>query len=211
MKLFVFFILLCLFVQSSLAIQGCGLDTANLLFDQSSFREQVSQYLTFLPTNTTCGYFFFVYLGVVNSNVTFKISGPTTYGPLFHTIPRICFYNNYDASDPEYQPPDSIIACSNATKFELTLPANSVKGVSIDYISMNKEDWKPLWTASVTNLFPSSSSFPIPPHDTCNTHFFLIFALFVMLGISVPALLVISILYYNVRKQSSLTEKTPIF
>lgn len=199
------------FIQPSLTTSGCGLNTANVRFDESSFREQVSQYFTFLGDNSTCGYFFFRNLGFSNHNVTFKVKGPTTYGPLFHTIPRICFYNNSNPTDPEYQPPDSIIACTNATTFEVTLPADAVKGASIDYISMNQEDWKPLWTGSVINLFPSSSPYPYPPPYSCNTHSVLISVQFIMLGISIPSLFVISILYYNLRKQLSSLESAPIF
>lgn len=189
---------------------GCGLYLEDVIFDDTVYYQQTSQYLHFLPNNSTCGYFSFVYLGINNVDVTFSIKGPSTFGHHFHTIPHICFYNTDTIRDPEEQPPDSIIACKNSTNFEITLPAGIVKGASIDYISFTQTDWNPLWKASVTN--PSANSTHSPILQLCNKHHLLISILILLLILNVGGLFVVSVLYYKARNRLSLLadENSPI-
>ena len=189
---------------------GCGLYIEDIIFDETVSYQSTSQYFRFLGDNSNCGYFMFEYLGINNANVTFNISGPSSYGPLFHTIPRICFYSTNTIREIEDQPPDAIIACKNSTNFAVTLPAQTVKSASIDYISFNQRDWKPLWKASIKN--PSATQNPYPYPRPCNNHNFLIsFLSFLLIG-NVGGLFVVSALYFNSRKALSLLtdENTPI-
>lgn len=182
--------------------KGC-LDSTFIVFDENVPYVQSSQFLTVLPTNYTCGFFKFANVGSNDYSVAFKIRGPPSYGPLYHTIPRICFYNKSGGTqDIDDEPPDTIVACKNDTEFEIIASADYIQMASVEYITWNHKDHKPLWTSSVTILSKPSS----PPHSTfvCNTHSLLLAFLLIVIFLLLCATITLSIMYYRSYKRLQL-------